>query len=374
MNIAIVPGESEHIRVASVTSGMLDFNNNAFTYYSKNNSTLLPAVGNETQTIVHGIAHDESGNLWVVNSGIRDVIHVLKNDNTWRIFNMSGLGIGNPFAGYILIDQNNFKWVNFFGGGGAKTIGLLVFDDAGTIDNTSDDRKKFIDLPAASTPRCMAVDLDGQIWVGTDKGPQIIYSPSSAFDGDVTPQQILIKQDNSYQYLLELETVTAIAVDGANRKWLGTANSGVYLLSSDGQVEIHHFTAENSPIFSNNISCINIDPQTGEVFIGTDKGMISYQSDAIEGTDACENVLVYPNPVRPGYNGAIAVRGLMNNAKIKITDISGSLVYEGTALGGQAIWNGQNLKGEKVYTGVYLVFASDDAGENSCVTKLLFVK
>lgn len=375
MSIAIVPGQSEHIRVGSVTSGMLDFNNNSVTaYYNANNSTLIPAVNNETQTKVHGMVHDESGNLWVVNSGVQNMIHVLKSDNTWKNFSMQGVIDGNPFAGYIIIDQQNNKWVNLFGGSGAKNTGLIVFNESGTIDNTSDDQKKFIPMSVSSTPRCMAMDLDGQIWVGTDEGPQIIYSPGSAFDGDVTPQKILIKQDNTYQYLLELETITAIAVDGANRKWIGTLNSGIYLLSADGQNEIHHFTFENSPIFSNNIACIGIDQQSGEVFIGTDKGLISYRSDAIKGGDVCDDVTVYPNPVRPGYNGPIAIKGLMNNARIKITDISGNVVYESIALGGQAIWNGRNLKGEQASSGVYLVFASDNAGDNACISKLLFMK
>ena len=376
MSIAVVPGQPEHIRLGSVTSGLLDYSANSFTYYNSSNSTLLPAVGNELQTKVHGIKHDEAGNLWVVNSGVKNVIHVLKTDNTWRTFDMQGVVSGTPFAGEIIIDQNNYKWVNLFGGGGSSsgTIGLVVLDDKGSIDNTADDRKKFIAMAAESTPRCLAIDLDGQIWVGTDAGPQIIYSPGSAFDGDVTPQKILIKQDNTYQYLLELESISTIAVDGANRKWIGTLSSGVYLLSADGQSQIYHFTAENSPLFSNNISTIAINPKTGEVFIGTDKGLISYQSDAIEGGDKCESVTVYPNPIRPGYNGPIAIKGVMDKATIKITDISGNVVYQGSALGGQAIWNGLNLKGEKAHTGVYLVFASDNDGVNACVTKLLFVR
>ena len=155
---------------------------------------------------------------------------------------------------------------------------------------------------------------------------------------------------------------------------IGTLNSGVYLLSSDGQSQIHHFTAENSPLFSNIISTIAINPKSGEVFFGTDKGLISYQSDAIEGGDKCEGVTVYPNPVRPGYNGPIAIKGVMDKATIKITDISGNVVYQGSALGGQAIWYGTNLNGEKAHTGVYLVFASNNEGINACITKLLFVR
>jgi hypothetical protein len=373
MSVSVVPNEPDHIRVGSVTTGVLDFNNGTVTqFYTKNNSTLTPAFLNPGETIIHGIMHDEDGNLWVVNSGVDNIFHVLKKDGTWHSFNMQGVINGSPFAGYITIDKSNYKWINLFGGAGSNTSGLAVLDNNGTIDDESDDRKKYIATDVY--PRCLAVDQDGQLWVGTDAGPQIIYSPSAVFDDNVTLQKILIFQDNTYQYLLENETITYIAIDGANRKWIGTQNSGIYLLSADGQNEIHHFTIDNSPIFSNNITCIAINKKSGEVFIGTDKGLISYQSDAIEGTDQCNSVLVYPNPVQPLYNGPIAVKGLINNARVKITDISGGIVYEGTALGGQAIWNGRNFKGEKASTGVYLVFASDQDGTNACITKLMFIK
>jgi hypothetical protein len=179
--------------------------------------------------------------------------------------------------------------------------------------------------------------------------------------------------DGTFQYLLETEVVTAIAVDGANNKWFGTESSGVYLLSPDGTEEIRHFTAANSPLLSDRIASIGIDQANGEVFFGTDKGIVSYRGTATEGKDFCENTYVFPNPVRPGYEGPIAIAGLVRNGNVKITDISGTLVYETTAEGGQAIWHGRNFKGEKAHTGVYLVFVSDADGQNTCITKLLLV-
>lgn len=171
--------------------------------------------------------------------------------------------------------------------------------------------------------------------------------------------------------------VTAITVDGANRKWVGTESGGVYLFSSDGQSQIQHFTSDNSPLFSNNITSVTINPQSGEVFIGTDKGLMSYQGDAIEADEnvtGCQDVLVYPNPVERSYNGPVAIKGVVPNGIVKITDVNGGLVYQTTALGTQAVWNGNNLAGEQVSTGVYLVFSSDATGENSCVTKLMYFR
>ena len=164
-----------------------------------------------------------------------------------------------------------------------------------------------------------------------------------------------------------------IAIDGANRKWIGTEKSGVFLLSEEGTEEILHFTTENSPLFSNNIIDIAINPENGEVFIGTGEGLISYRSDATEGESAQSETHVFPNPVRESYNGPIAINGLVTDANIKITDIDGNLVFEDFAKGGQAIWNGKNKNGERASTGVYLVFSTDINGVEKTVSKILFI-
>ena len=220
----------------------------------------------------------------------------------------------------------------------------------------------------------LAVDLEGEIWVGTDKGIAVFYSPGLVFSGEnYDAQQILIQQGEYGQYLLDTETINCIEVDGANRKWVGTNGSGIYLLSKDGTEEIHHFTTENSPLFSDNIIDIAINEISGEVFIGTEKGIISYRSDATKGYDTHKNVLVFPNPVKENYNGKIAIRGLVNNANVKITDINGNLVFESFANGGQAIWDGKNQSGNRASTGVYLVFSSNIDGEETMVSKILFI-
>ena len=376
MSLAIDPSDAKHVFIGSAGGGLMDFyDTDVRHYYRDYNSTLLPMVGNPGQVKVQGLSYDKSGNLWMVNSGVSSFVNVLLSNGNWKRFYFSG--VGSPFAGEMLIDSYNQIWVQLYGNGGD---GLMVFNTNGTPENASDDQSKLLvdkvglgNLPDIGV-HAMAEDLDGQIWLGTGKGIAVVYSPGSVFSGgSYDVQQILIKQDNTYQYLLETESVTAIAVDGANRKWVGTEASGLYLFSPDGQLEVHHFTPDNSPLFSNTITALAIDRATGELFIGTDKGLVSYQSDAIEGNEKCGSVIVYPNPVRENYTGPIAIKGVVSNSNIKITDVSGTLVYEGKALGGQAIWTGRNFKGERAHTGVYLVFSSDETGTNSCVTKLLLV-
>ena len=144
-------------------------------------------------------------------------------------------------------------------------------------------------------------------------------------------------------------------------------------MSADGTEEIHHFTEENSPLYSNQIVDIEINNETGEVFFGTDQGILSYKSTATGGGTVNTDVVVYPNPVKPGYNGIIAIKGLVSNADVKITDVSGTLIYATRAEGGQAIWSGKSFDGRKASTGVYLVFATDDEGNEKIVTKILFI-
>lgn len=367
---AIDPANPDHAFFGSWGFGLFEFDDHGYVgRYDQYNSSLLPIV-NSTTYLVGGLNYDEDNNLWVCNSGV-STLCVKTPAGTWYSYPLPSL-IVRPTQ--VVCDKYGNKWVLYSWGGG-----LVVYNENKTFTNYSDDRGRVFShtFVGGSIPGTNALsfaeDLDGQIWVGTDSGVAVFYSPENVFDENTKFQKVLIEFEGNFQYLLETETVTAIAVDGANRKWLGTESSGVYLTSADGTQQILHFTTDNSPLLSNTIFSIAVDNKTGEVFFGTDKGIVSYKSDAIEGGEDYENVYVFPNPVRPGYSGTIAVRGLVANANVKITDISGNLVYETRANGGQAIWNGKNFKGERAHSGVYLVFCSNDDGTKTFVTKLLMM-
>ena len=289
----------------------------------------------------------------------------------WTILN------NNRLLGDILPTEGGFKWIIR-----PRGQGLLVFNDGGTITDASDDQYKVVTtfegsggLPVLDV-LSVAEDLDGEIWVGTGKGIAVFYNADAIFtNGNWDAQQILIVQDGNVQILLATEAVSAILVDGANRKWMGTQSSGVFLVSADGTEQIHHFTAENSPLPSNTIISMTMDELTGEVFFGTDKGIMSYRSDAPEGGTTAECASVFPNPVREDHTGPIAITGLVRDSDVRITDIGGNIVYSTTSLGGQAIWPGTNYNGERVSTGVYMVFSVDAAtGTAKCSTKVLVIR
>ena len=273
-----------------------------------------------------------------------------------------------------MVDSRNYKWIVL-----PRDNKLLVYDDNKTISNPNDDRIASVNLNAmanieTSSVNCVVEDKDGEIWIGCNLGIKVIYNPSTAFKSTLYAQNVLIKQINYVQNLFEFEEVTCIAVDDANRKWVGTAKSGVFLISENGDTQLLHFTEDNSPLFSNKIHNITINRETGEVFIATANGLISYMGTATAGREDYSEVTVFPNPVRETYHGVITVRGLMDKSFCKIADAAGNLVWQGYANGGELSWDGKDFYGKRPSTGVYFVFSSDTTGKMKNVAKILFIR
>ena len=389
VDVKINPTNEKEIVLSTWNEGLIELgwseSNQRFVkqqqYTQLNTNSHLNTLSTDTSSSIYGwirvksIAYDEEGNLWGANSQVNNPLFVKKNNGEWASFGFGSVNTTNVHLGNFLIDDVGQKWVIV-----PQGIGLVVYNDNNTIDNVNDDQDKVIsgalgsgNLPSTSI-YCMAKDRNGEIWVGSNKGVAVFFNPENIFNGgDYDAQQILVEVDGYIEYLLTNETVTTIAVDGANRKWLGTQNAGLFLVSEDGTEQIHHFTADNSPLLSNNIIDVKINPSSGEVYIATAKGLVSYFSDATEGSLTHENVIVYPNPVRPEYNGTIAIKGLVQDADVKITDLNGLLVHETQALGSQAVWDGKNGYGDRVQTGVYLVFSTNATGTETNVAKILFV-
>ncbi len=364
---------------ASYFTGLIEIDGEEIQLFDKTNSPLTGTVNDESRTRVSGLAVDDEGNLWVSNYSPEGgkALHRLAPDGTWVSFDKAKTGDEDDFF-QIVIDQNGYKWVII----GSTSAGVLLFDE-GDINNLNDDRSRVFTVANSQLPsnetNCLVVDNKGNVWVGTNAGIIIFECGGAAFEDICQGSLRKIELDGFIEFLFKTQAVQAIAVDGANRKWVGTTN-GVYLISDDGTEALLHYTTDNSPLLDNFIRSIVINEKTGEVFIGTDKGLISYQGDAVKGGRVnSTNPKVFPNPVRPDYEGPIAVKGLIENANVKITDANGKLVYETEAFGGQMIWDGRDYNGRRVQTGVYLVFSTTNprsngfAEPNTVVAKILFV-
>ncbi len=373
--LQILPHPSKNLLYfASCQDGLFSYDFEKFVQY-KEDVGLGSTVGDPNAYRITGLAFDAQENLWISNYGAVKGMSVLTNQGEWKSFEDAPFLNGDPpnYLKWLIVDDYNQKWIIL------HANGIRVFNHGADIMDESDDR--YITLKEGqgkgglpvNTVNCLVKDNDGAIWAGTDAGIAVYYCPFAVFESGCDAVLPYVEVDGYGAYLLEKEVVTALAVDGGNRKWVGTGN-GLWLLSPDGTEVIHYFTVENSPLLSNRINSIAINNENGEVFVGTELGVVSYKGTATGGSNIHEEVLVYPNPVRPEYEGDIAVKGLARNAYVKITDISGNLIYETRANGGQAIWDGKNYKGEKVATGVYLIFSSSTNAEDHHVAKVMIVR
>ena len=330
-------------------------------------------VGSYTTLLVGAMTFDKEGNLWVLNSHSSNVLVKRSTDGSWSHVSSEALGSLLQVDKLIYDSINGFFWFS------GRDNMIYVHDGVSRMARVNPNNGSKLVTEAVN---CMVQDMDGNIWIGTNKGIKVIYETSKAFagggNGQTSPvncSNITITNGDFYEYLMAYENVTCITVDGANRKWVGTASGGIYLLSPNGLEQLRHFTFSNSPLLSDKIITLAIQPRSGELYVGTDYGLQVYRSDATyaEVTPE-EHVYAFPNPVRPGYEGSVAIKGFTRNALVHITDASGHVVFSTQALGGQAIWNVRTANGNRVAAGVYYVFASDAEGSNRSVAKILVMR
>ncbi|MGL4292622.1 MAG: hypothetical protein ACRCSQ_03455 [Bacteroidales bacterium] len=382
IDIKASPFEPNHFFVGSFVNGLYEFKGNEFFQLHKGGQGQFSSVEEDESRNhywVSGLNFDPKGNLWAMNSLSDHQLRMKSYDGKWYKYAINKLGRVEALYPVMITRQTQQKWfLSYY-----NLLALCVYDDNGTYENLADDRSVYhnslVDQDGNTHSkvsfRCLAEDLDGKIWVGTSIGPMIINNSARIFDSNTCIRPKISRNDGTglADYLLDNTTVMCITVDAANRKWIGTSGNGIYLLSPDGLEVIHHFTTENSPLYSNEILSMVVDPVTGKVYIGCMGGMLCYQSDAVEGNNSFDDVYAYPNPVRPDFSGPVAITGLKSNTLIKITDINNNLIYQGYSLGGQFTWDALNKKGERIKSGIYLVYGTSEDGKEGVVTKVMFI-
>lgn len=323
------------------------------------------------------LALDNDNNLWITQSTAQNVLKVKTKEGNWYKFRVAGITHGAA----LVVDDLGQKW---FAGSlntntGLSVSGLVVYNDNGTIDNPNDDRSMVLksgsgrgNLPSDKV-LSIAKDKDGAMWVGTSSGVAIYNCDLDVHNGlcDAYLKPLQTAGYNFANYMFEGIAVNSIAIDGGNRKWIGT-DVGLFLLTDDAEDIIAQYTEANSPLLSNTIISIDIDPVSGVVYVSTDKGLCSFGGAATEaGGEITKPLFTYPNPVPSGYGGMIAIKGFTAASNVKITDINGQLVYQTTSTGGQVAWNGRDYTGRKVQSGVYLVFAVSKDGTQKASGKFI---
>lgn len=387
VSYAIDNNDPSHFFVATYGTGVFEFKDyQAVRCYNATNSPLdVAALGASADyyTRTDGAVMDDKGNMWVLNATVEgNALHVRTPNGYWSPVPVknNGMKVELKTPGPIWIDQrnSNHKWII----DQRLTPGVILLDDNGTPTDTLDDRSikrnKFVDQNGVAIEpaniMCLSQDLDNRIWIGTTNGIIVIPSAVDFFTNNECRQIIIPRNDgtNMGDYLLGNEQINCMAADGGNRMWIGTANSGLYLMEDD-TITVAHFTENNSLLPSNSIQSIAIMPTTGEVFVGTGKGIASYRSDASEAQPDLSQAYAFPNPVRPNYGGVISIAGLMDNTMVNIIDEAGNLVCKTRSNGGLAVWDGRTADGQRAKSGVYTALCNEPNGSSTTV-KILFIQ
>ena len=383
---AVDANDPGHFFVTTYGTGVFEFKNyKAVKHYDSANSSLRKAnetVSDYYYTRTDGAMMDEQGNLWVLNATtLGRAVHILTPLGQW--VSLPLISVGNELSfetpAGIWVDRRHSNWKWLVGQRGEPQLVLL--DDGGTPTYNGDDkcraRNTFVDQNSrVITPvnfRCFAQDFQNRIWIGTEKGIILIPSTVDFFTSNSCRRIIIPRNDGTGlgDYLLGDEQINCMAVDGGNRIWIGTANSGLYLIEDD-TITVKHFTESNSLLPSNSVQSIAIMPKTGEVFVGTDKGIASYRSDASEAQPDMSGAYAFPNPVRPNYDGYISIAGLMDNTVVNIVDAGGNLVCKTRSHGGMAVWDGKLSDGRRATPGIYTALCNAVGGHT--VVKIMVIR
>lgn len=378
LSVSINPVNPNQVASGSFSKygmALIDIDGAVTDTFTRHNSTLEYNNATNQFYLISDVEFDPDGNLWVLNGFNLNPLKLRTADGQWFEFFLGSFAAGKQTRGMV-VDYNNNVWMSI------QNAGLVGYNPGADIQNPSDDKTITLNagestgaLPSKEVT-ALAVDFDNELWIGTDNGFAVLYNTEGSFDagsGGYNAQRIKLEFEGNVEFVLGSTHITDIEVDGGNRKWFGTSNSGVILLSPDGLEIIKQFTMENSPIISNTIIDIEIDQTTGEVFIITDKGLVSYRSDASYEDPEYSDVQIFPNPARPEFDGPITIQGIRYDSDVRITDVAGNLVYKTTSNGGTATWNGMTLQGEKVTTGVYLIWTAPNQTKGRYVGKVLVV-
>jgi len=374
--ITVNPKDNNQAYISSYFSGLLKVENDLPTIlYNQTNSALeslvlTPPNPSYVDIRINESVFDKAGNLWMTNGLVANGLKVLKANGQWQSYNMKNtlVDYSSTRFGRLAIDKNGTKWIC------ARPEGLIAFNENGSVFKKISMGDDLGNLPSPDV-RAVAIDNEDRVWIGTMKGLRVLSNVDRYLSsGQMKANPIIIEEEGLARELLYEQFITDIVVDGANNKWVGTTDSGVFMFSPDGQKTLYHFTSSNSPLPSNTINDIDINGATGEVFMATTKGMVSFKGSATKANNDLNNVVVYPNPVRPGFEGTVKISGLLDKCNVKITDIEGNIVHEAIAEGGTIEWDTKAFGKYNVASGVYMIFISAQDGIQTNVKKVMIIR
>jgi hypothetical protein len=376
--VTIDPTNPNRVFVSSYFDGLLEIENNELVQiYNASNSGVEGVPSNIDDNRIASAVFDSQNHLYFANSNTENPVKRLSNSGTIESFNAED-GFLSPTqtnTGKVAIDRNGLFFIS------TLKDGIIVFDTNTNASTIITSNVQGVDFPDVFNvnPYITALEIDqnSRLWIGTQAGLRVLSNPSAVFNANQTLNlsPIIIEDvDGLPQELLFEQFITDIETDGANNKWIATADSGVFQVSANGREILNIFNAQNSPLPTNSVRSVSINPATGEVFFGTTQGLLSYSSKITTGNDALENLRAFPNPVRPTYTGLVTIDGLMDNANVKITDVTGNLVFEEFVSGGTVQWDTTAFGKHKVASGVYFIVVTSEDQLETKVGKIMIIR
>lgn len=375
VSIAIDPKNPSHFFVGSWGEGLYEFSDfgASINRFDESNSSLTTAVaGNPNYIRVGSLTFDAKGNLWMAQGSVEKNIAVKTSSGEFVSHNYPAINFVNSF-GPMLSLPGGTKWLIIHHRGDGMN-GLFVFNDNGTPTDASDDATLLINqftdrtgkIISATNYRSMAIDKNGALWIGSNRGPIYVHNAAAVLKQQKSPigvRPVGGKEPNLF-YVMDNVPITSIVVDEVNNKWIGTQEDGLYLLSPDGAMVLEHFTTNNSPLLTNNIRTLSLDSNKGLLYIGTSAGLMTYNVGATGSFDQLRSQIhVYPNPLRPEHNDKITITGLAAGMQIKVLDLAGRLLFQDITVTSEISFNARMANGERWPSGVYQLLVSDTSGK-----------
>ena len=385
------PMDASHLFVSAYRSGLEEYRDGKFVQrYDADNSPLVSILPEASAYYNYvscsALEFDENANLWLAQQQVDVILRVKKASGGWTELSHPSLEGANKLDRFFFTSSSyNGERIRLLSSNGWVNTGLFAFTVNSNLKFTASRlcSNWLNEAGVKITPEryfCFSEESDGSIWMGTDMGLYILEDPRTVFASG-TPQlhQIIINRDDGSglaDYLFDGIPITAMARDAKGNKWVGTDGSGVYRISSDGQVQQYHYDTSNSPLPSNTVNDIAVNPVTGEVAVATMAGLALLKTGEVPPAESLDydNILIYPNPVVPGYHGLITITGLTENAEVKILSSSGQLVWYGHSTGGMCRWNGHSRNGGRVASGIYHVVCSTEDGDEAVIARIVMMK
>ncbi len=302
------------------------------------------------------------GGFFVSNYGASPSLYYYKSGN-WTPYFFSFTN--SEFIWKLKVTSSNELWALIHP---AKGGGIIVSNMEGTQSRKLTSSIGNGGLPSTQV-NAIDEDRDGLIWCGTEKGIAYLNLYPSVLDGFSVDATVPLFDGRP---LLKDKIINSVVVDGGDRKWIAS-DDGIRLLNATVDEEIHFFNSSNSPMIEDNVQSIQIDPNSGEVFLLSNLGLVSYTSDAQTPSEALSNLKIFPNPVLPDYKGVVTIDNLAFNSDVKIVDSAGRLLWQGRSNGGRVAWNLLDLNGRRAGTGVCFVLVADEAGKEAVAGKILLI-